>query len=75
MPGVLVKDLPSQLHHRLKQEAQRNHRSMNRQVIAILEKELGHLTPTTLPPPVKLMKPMDPRWIVKVIREGRENNP
>ena len=75
MPAILVKGLPSLLHHRLKLEAQRNHRSMNRQVIAILEKELRHISSTDLPPPVRLQRPVDPRWIVKVIREGRENNP
>ena len=37
MSAVVVRDLPLVRHQRLKQEAERHHRSMNREIIAILE--------------------------------------
>ena len=74
MPGVVIRGLPSVLHSRLKYEAAGHHRSMNREILAILEKELGDARPVVLPPPVKGRKPIDPRWIVKIIRETRNNN-
>ena len=75
MAAVVIRDLPTTLHQRLKQEAERHHRSMNREIIAILEKELGESRRVELPPPIKLKKPVDPQWIVKIIREARERNP
>ena len=48
---------------------------MNREIIAILEKEMGGRRPIDLPPPVKGIKPVDPRWIVRIIREARESRP
>ena len=75
MPAVIVRDLPPMLHRRLKDEAQRHHRSMNREIVSILEKELGARQPGPLPLPVKGKKPVDPQWIVQVIREARDGNP
>ena len=37
MPGLLVRDLPAHLHVRLKEQAQRNGRSLSREVIMLLE--------------------------------------
>ena len=75
MSAVLIRDLPRDLHRRLKAEAQRNHRSMNGEIIALLEKGVGGIRPCDLPPPVKGLKPIDPQWIVDIIREARENPP
>ena len=75
MAAVVIRDLPSDIHQRLKIEAQRHRRSMNREIIAILEKEMGGRRPIDLPPPVKGIKPVDPRWIVRIIREARESRP
>ena len=75
MSALVIRDVPLTLHRRLKEEAERHHRSMNREVIAILEKELVTARPLELPPPVKGIKPVDPQWIVRVIREARESRP
>ena len=37
MPNVNVKNLPKDLHRRLKERAKRNHRSLNSEVIACLQ--------------------------------------
>lgn len=73
MPAVIIRDMQPQLHRRLKEKALLHHRSMNREILAILEKEVGTGPSRALPPPVKGIKPADPKWIVKMIREDREN--
>lgn len=72
MSAVVVRDLPPALHRRLKQEAERHHRSMNREIIAILEKEVGAVQPAELPPPVKGRVQIDGRWIAQAIRDARD---
>ena len=75
MSAFLVKDLPPVLHERLRQEATRHHRSMNREVITILEKELTAVRPVELPPAVKSLVPVDGRWIANAIRKARDSRP
>jgi hypothetical protein len=73
MTSLLIKDLPPVLHERLRQAATRRHRSMNREVIAILEKELTATMPMALPPPVKPIVPVDGRHIADAIRKARDS--
>jgi hypothetical protein len=46
---------------------------MNREIIAILEKETGTTLPDELPPPVKPLVPVDGRWIADAIRKARDS--
>jgi len=41
MPGLLIKDFPKDLHEQLKNRAARNHRSLTREALAILEAALA----------------------------------
>jgi len=75
MPSFLIKNLPAELHERLRRRAADHHRSMNRELIAILERNLAPWAAPGLPPPVELKKPVDPEWIVSAIREARESRP
>ncbi|MBI3985885.1 MAG: Arc family DNA-binding protein [Lentisphaerae bacterium] len=75
MAALIIRDVSPALHQRLKQEAVKHHRSMNREIITILEKVVGESRPGELPPPVKGLKPVDPQWIVDIIREAREGRP
>ena len=72
MAALLIKNLPRVLHERLRRRAAEHHRSMNREVIAILEKEIGAPEAPELPPPVKGMKPVDGEWVVQIIRDARD---
>ena len=72
MSALLIKNMPPPLHERLRQRAAAQHRSMNREVIAILERELDRTATTELPPPVKPLKPIDHEWVVQVIRDARD---
>ena len=71
MPGIVIRDLPDVLHERLREEAQRNHRSMAKEVITILEDALGRSTERTYPPPVKLAFPLTDEFLNKAKRWGR----
>jgi plasmid stability protein len=41
MPGFLIKNLPAELHRRLKESAAKHHRSMTREALALLEQALA----------------------------------
>ncbi len=73
MPAFLAKDLPPVLHERLRQESARHHRSMNREVITILEKELGSLVQADVRRPVVPSKPLSAVWVRETTREMRDN--
>ncbi len=75
MADVVVRNLPPTLHQRLKQEAERLHRSMNREIIAILERELQAPERTGLPPLVKPLVAVDGRAIADFIRNARDSRP
>ncbi len=40
MPGVLIKDMPKELHELLRKRAERNHRSLNKEALSMLEQML-----------------------------------
>jgi len=77
MPGLLLKDFPPELHRRLKQEAARNHRSMTRQALALLEQALtapARDSADLLPDPLKTLKTVTPGDVVAVIRKSRDSD-
>ena len=55
MSALVIKNLPEHLHAQLKLQAQRNHRSLTKEAIQLLEAGLAGGTPKrTLPPVMKL---------------------
>ena len=56
MSSLVIKNLPEHLHTQLKLQAQRNHRSLTKEAIQLLEAGLATNAPTRapLPPAVKL---------------------
>ncbi|MFV1980246.1 MAG: Arc family DNA-binding protein [Rhodothermia bacterium] len=74
MASLLIKDVPSILHRKLKDRAVRHHRSMNKEVIAILEAtlETGHRPGLPdLPDPIPINAPITARMLRDAKREGR----
>lgn len=71
MASILIKDIPADLHERLRQAAQRDHRSLNKEVIALLEDALKPRS-VVLPPPIQGAFPLTPEWLEQAISEGRE---
>ncbi len=72
MAAILIKRIPPGIHRRLKLQAERHHRSMNGEILAILEEKLEGAKQTELPPPLKPLRPISGGEIVKTIRLIRE---
>lgn len=72
MPAVVVRDMPVEMHRRLKSAAIQHHRSMNREVLTILEQTLEPRDIVELPPPVRPLVPVDGRQIANAIRKARD---
>lgn len=78
MPTLVIKNLPEPLHERLKEQARQHHRSMNKEVVALIEQ--GLLAPRStraparpLPPLVRLSTgPVTTEWIEAAIADGRD---
>jgi plasmid stability protein len=71
MPTLVIRDLSPEIHRLLKQRAEHNHRSVNKEVITILEESV---TPSSqaLPPPVRGAFLVTQDWLDEVRRTGRE---
>ena len=73
MPGFVIKDLPAKLHRKLKQRAARHHRSMTKEVLALLDRVLSEEDhPNEIPPPFKGRFALTDEFIDRARREGRE---
>lgn len=73
MPGLVIKDFPPELHRKLKEQATRHHRSMTKEVVALLEQALGQgPRREEFPPPFKGRFPVTDEFIDRAKREGRE---
>ncbi len=76
MPGVLIRDMPEDVHQKLKARAAANRRSLGREALVLLEKALED--PQRRPTleeidaiRVKPRKPLTSEFILKAIRTGR----
>lgn len=74
MAALLIKSIPLEMHQRLRLQAEKHHRSMNREVLAILEENLEMPSVAELPPPVKPLRPVSGEAIVKMIRDMRDRS-
>lgn len=73
MPGLVIKQLPEELHRKLKEQAARHHRSMTKEAITLLEKGLALDEEVREPPtPYKGKFPLTDGFVDKAKREGRE---
>ena len=72
MPTVIVRDMPVEVHRRLKSVAKQHHRSMNREVLMILEQALCVGDTAELSTPVKPRQPVRGAKIVRIIRDMRD---
>ena len=71
MASVLIKNLPDEMHKQLKLRAQRHHRSLNKELIALIEVALARPSSEELPEPVKLRKPLTKEMLDRAREEGR----
>lgn len=74
MPALLLKDLPADLHSRLKEEARKHRRSMTQEALVILEQGLAG-APNRLwseVKPVACRISIDDAWIRRAREWGRK---
>lgn len=72
MPGLVIKNLPRELHRKLKAQAARHRRSMTKEVLVVLERGLGADGPTVPePPPFKGRIRLADKLLARAKREGR----
>ena len=71
MPALVIKNLPAEIHRRLKQDAEQHHRSMTQQAIVILEQGLLRVRPIPDFTPYKGAFPLTNEFINAAKREGR----
>jgi hypothetical protein len=71
MASILIKDIPPELHERLRQAALRDHRSLNKEVVALLEEALKPRA-AELPPVIRGTFPLTHGWLEQAISDGRE---
>jgi hypothetical protein len=71
MAALLIKDLPAEVHQWLKQEAERNRRSMTQQAIILFEERMRRFKPVHFGPPIKIDPPLTDEFITKAKKEGR----
>ena len=74
MGTIIIRDLPDDLHERLKAQAKRNHRSLTKEAIALIERHLAQPRPIPeLPPPLRLKAgPVTITQIEAAISKGRD---
>jgi plasmid stability protein len=71
MASILIKDVPLALHERLREAAARDHRSVNKEIIALLEVALDR-SASVLPPPLQAGFRLNSDWLERAVAEGRE---
>ncbi len=74
MPNLLIRNLPPELHARLKAAAATHRRSVTQETIATLERGLNASSPSqlhNLPEPLVPARPITMEETLGYIREGR----
>jgi plasmid stability protein len=72
MPSLVLRDLPKKVYELLRDRAKRHHRSMTREAVSILERELLATGPVKLPPVVSAAAEITSRLIDEAIEAGRK---
>ena len=72
MPTLVIKDLPEDVHRRLKEDAALHHRSMTQQAIVLLKQGLQRVRPIPACRPFKGKFLLTEEFINSAKREGRE---
>ena len=73
MTDLLIRQIPDDLHAKLKRRARANRRSMNQEILILLEQSVAvdkPLQPTQLQPLVGAF-PINDEWLLQAREEGR----
>ncbi|CUS03473.2 protein of unknown function [Candidatus Promineifilum breve] len=73
MTDLLIRQVPDDLHTKLKKRARANRRSMNQEILILLEQFMDQERPVVpvLPSPLRGAFPIDDDWLWHAREEGR----
>lgn len=71
MAGLLIRDLPANVHDWLKHEAERNRRSVTQQAIVLFEERMRRFRPVSFGSPARTRTLLTARFIDEARKEGR----
>jgi hypothetical protein len=71
MTSILLKNVPEDLKKRIQRQAEENRRSLNQQILMMLEDASAPVPHIPPPKPIKPRKPFTHQWLMKAIRQGR----
>lgn len=73
MAGLLIRELPDDLHRKLRMRAKQNRRSMSKEALILLEMAFTSVEPkrTPMPQPFKGKFLLTDEWIEQAKAEGR----
>jgi hypothetical protein len=72
MPAIVIENVPADMHRRLAERAERNHRSADQELLSIMEAALRQIPPLPRITPIQPLRPFDHEWLERAMREGRE---
>ena len=72
MPSLILRNIPEEVHRRLRERATRHRRSMTKEAVDILERDLLAEEPVRLPPLVRRRSRIPVAEIDRAIDEGHE---
>ena len=71
--NLLLRDLPTAVHKEIKKGAERHHRSVNQEALALLSQAVAKARARTAFEPIPLKKAIPEDLITRVIRESRDS--
>jgi plasmid stability protein len=73
MTDLLIRQMPEELHRKLKARARANRRSMNQEILVLLEQSVAGegVRPVPTVRPLKGAFPIDDEWLRRARDEGR----
>ena len=71
MPAIVINNVPAELHKRLREQAERNRRSISEELLTIMEEALRPFLPLAPIEPVKTKRRFTHARLLKAMREGR----
>lgn len=71
MPTLVIKNISKELHGMIRDDAVKNHRSMNRHVISILETSIRPVARRTNSGPIRLARPLTDEFLARARAWGR----
>lgn len=72
MPAIVLENVPADLHRRLSEQAERNHRSASQELLTIMARALQSVPPLPTVTPIQPQRPFSHEWLMEAMREGRE---